>query len=218
MTEAKSAAETRLAVTINGVKTYFKEVKSIPSMGTSPATIDATHLESDAKEYIMDIPDQSDSLEFTMNAMPTGATDSNYDLIQTLDPKEKYTWIVEYTQLGVGCTVQGYWNWSMGEAAVSSVMEVRLSIVPSGAPTFYSLSNTYEVTYDANGATGTVTDSNTYTNGQTVTVLGSTGLTYEGYEFLQWNTKADNSGTTYAPDATFKIYKDTTLYAIWREL
>jgi uncharacterized repeat protein (TIGR02543 family) len=61
--------------------------------------------------------------------------------------------------------------------------------------------NTYTVTYATNNATsGTApTDSNTYTNGQMVTVLANTGgLTRPGYTFAGWNTASDGSGTSYA--------------------
>ena len=78
----------------------------------------------------------------------------------------------------------------------------------------------YTVTYDANGAaSGSVpVDSSSpyfYSNG--VTVLDNTGgLAKEGYEFSGWNTKADGTGTHYAPDSTFTIYSNTTLYAVWK--
>ena len=57
------------------------------------------------------------------------------------------------------------------------------------------------VTYDPNGATGAApVDATRYADGQTVTVLGNTGnLAYSGYTFVGWQTKADGSGTTYAP-------------------
>ena len=73
----------------------------------------------------------------------------------------------------------------------------------------------YTVTYDANGGTGTMTDSNSpYNSGATVTVLGNQ-FTYEGYDFVNWNTAADGSGTDYDEDDTFTITANTTLYAQW---
>lgn len=74
------------------------------------------------------------------------------------------------------------------------------------------------VTYQANNATsGTApTDSTKYTKDATVTVLGNTGnLAKTGHEFGGWNTKADGSGTTYAPGSTFTITANTNLYALW---
>ena len=80
-----------------------------------------------------------------------------------------------------------------------------------------STPTTYTVTYDANGGTGSMTDSNSpYNSGATVTVLGNS-FTREGYTFDSWNTAADGSGTEYASGATFSISTNTTLYAQWTE-
>lgn len=79
----------------------------------------------------------------------------------------------------------------------------------------------YSVTYDLNGATGTaVTDgSSPYSAGATVTVNAAptittypTGTT----QFDKWNTAADGSGTSYAASATFAIYDNVKLYAIYK--
>ena len=73
----------------------------------------------------------------------------------------------------------------------------------------------YTVTYDANGGTGTMTDTNSpYFGGSTVTVQ-SNSFTRKGYTFNGWNTKANGSGTPYAAGATFDISENTTLYAQW---
>jgi len=79
--------------------------------------------------------------------------------------------------------------------------------------------NGFAVTYDGNGATvgNLPVDPNNYAAGQTVTVLGNTGnLAYTGYSFVGWQTKADGSGTTYAPGQTFPMGTESvTLYALW---
>ncbi len=78
---------------------------------------------------------------------------------------------------------------------------------------------TYKVIYNGNGSTGGTVpvDATNYQQGQTVTVLGNTGiLTYPGYSFTGWNTKADGTGTTYAQGQTFTMGPaNVTLYAIW---
>ena len=75
---------------------------------------------------------------------------------------------------------------------------------------------TYTVTYNANGATsGSVpTDSNTYKQGATVTVLGNTGnLSITGGGFLCWR---DGSGTYFNAGATFVMGSaNVNLYAVW---
>ena len=77
---------------------------------------------------------------------------------------------------------------------------------------------TYTVSYDKNnaGASGTMTDSNSpYASGATVTVLANSFTAPSGKVFSHWDTKADDSGTDYAPGATFSISGNTTLYAQW---
>jgi uncharacterized repeat protein (TIGR02543 family) len=56
-----------------------------------------------------------------------------------------------------------------------------------------------------------------YKDGSLVTVLGndSFGLVKAGYTFEGWNTQADGGGTDYAPEGTFNISENLTLYAKW---
>ncbi len=71
-----------------------------------------------------------------------------------------------------------------------------------------SSTSTHSITYNGNGNTsGSVpTDSSTYQQGNTVTVLGNTGsLVKTGLTFAGWNTKAEWSETTYAAGATFTM-------------
>jgi uncharacterized repeat protein (TIGR02543 family) len=76
----------------------------------------------------------------------------------------------------------------------------------------------YSVTYNANGANGSVpVDPSSYSQGTAVTVLGNTGgLVRTGYFFSGWNTQADGTGTDRAPASTFTIgAANVTLYAKW---
>lgn len=76
---------------------------------------------------------------------------------------------------------------------------------------------TFTVKYDANGGTGTATDSSSpYALGSTVTTKANNTFTAPGSKtFSKWNTKADGTGTDYAAGATFVIGANVTLYAIW---
>jgi len=76
----------------------------------------------------------------------------------------------------------------------------------------------YTVTYDANGGSGTMTDSdNPYINGSTITVLGNEFTAPAvGQGFARWNTAPDGSGTYYEPGETFSMpANNVTLYAQW---
>jgi len=79
--------------------------------------------------------------------------------------------------------------------------------------------SSYAVIYNGNGNTGGTppADTNSYSSGATVTVLGNTGgLTRSGgYAFSHWNTSADGSGVPYNPADTFTISANTALYAQW---
>ncbi len=75
---------------------------------------------------------------------------------------------------------------------------------------------TYTVTYDANGGTGTVTDSNAYAADENATVLAADGLTAPaGKEFDSWNTNADGTGTSYSPGDSITVTENITLHAQW---
>lgn len=78
---------------------------------------------------------------------------------------------------------------------------------------------TYTVTYNGNGNTGGAAPSDTsspYEPSAEVTVLGIGDLVKADYQFVEWNTAADGSGTTYQPANTFSMpAANVTLYAIW---
>ena len=75
----------------------------------------------------------------------------------------------------------------------------------------------YQVTYDANGGTGSRTDeASPYYAGSSVSVLDDTGLSREEYTFSGWNTSADGSGTAYQAGDRFTMPEaDVILYAQW---
>lgn len=73
----------------------------------------------------------------------------------------------------------------------------------------------YSVTYDANGGTGSVTDTEKYAKGAEATVKSNNGFTNGDKVFLSWNTAADGKGETYYPNGIVEITGDVTLYAQW---
>lgn len=80
------------------------------------------------------------------------------------------------------------------------------------------------IVYDGNApqgktVTGATKDANAYKPDDTFTVK-TNGFACAGYTFKGWNTKADNSGTSYAPNATGTVQwnaADNVLYAQWEE-
>lgn len=66
------------------------------------------------------------------------------------------------------------------------------------------------VTYNANGGTGSMTDTKT---GEPVT---ASTFTRKGYRFVGWNTRADGTGQSVNAGDVTSFTTDTTLYAQWQ--
>ena len=76
------------------------------------------------------------------------------------------------------------------------------------------------VTFEANGSAeypveGTMAPQTVLE--KTETALNENTFTREGYNFLNWNTKADGTGDSYADGATVNLTENTTLYAQWED-
>lgn len=77
--------------------------------------------------------------------------------------------------------------------------------------------NTYNISYNGNGATDGSVPSQTITVlKENVTVQQNT-FVRTGYTFKSWNTKADGSGTTYSPGTSYTALESVTLYAQWEK-
>lgn len=73
-----------------------------------------------------------------------------------------------------------------------------------------------KITYNTNGGNGNNFDqivSLGYNN-----TIKDNPFTRTGYEFKNWNTRADGLGTTYLPRGTYRINSSLTLYAQWNKL
>ena len=73
---------------------------------------------------------------------------------------------------------------------------------------------TYTVTFDANGGTGTM-EAQTFTEGE-AQALTRNAFTYDGYTFSGWNTVQSGSGASYTDGQTITATADLTLYAQWK--
>ncbi len=77
--------------------------------------------------------------------------------------------------------------------------------------------SSYEVSYDANGATGgTAPATQTKSHAVVLTLAANTGnLVRAGYAFAGWNTAANGAGTDYVPGTPYTANAAMTLYAKW---
>ena len=84
----------------------------------------------------------------------------------------------------------------------------------SGA-TLYAIwaPNTYTVSYNLNGGTGSISNQ-TKIHNQTLT-LTSTKPSRTNYKFVGWNTQPNGGGTTYLPGSSYTSNSEIVLYAIW---
>lgn len=73
--------------------------------------------------------------------------------------------------------------------------------------------NTYTVSFNANGGSGAPANQ-TKNYGETLT-LSDTVPTRSGYDFVEWNTASDGSGSSYMPGDSYISNAALTLYAIW---
>ncbi|MFC3800875.1 InlB B-repeat-containing protein [Cohnella sp. GCM10012308] len=117
-----------------------------------------------------------------------------------------------------GYTFAG-WNTAANGSGTARAAGSTFSMGTANVTLYAQWTPTYTVTYNANGSTGGAvpTDSGTYVNGASVTVLGNTGsLVKPGYTFAGWNTAANGSGTARAAGSTFSMGSaNVTLYAQW---
>ena len=106
-------------------------------------------------------------------------------------------------------------NFTTTNPQSDTTVTLTASVVSPGKANIGSISITvkhvaeHTITYDANGGTGTMSDS--------INIVSANGFTAPtGMEFKEWNTQADGEGTTYAVGAN--VTADTDLYAIWQRL
>ncbi len=221
-TKAKTAKGVKLYVKLDGTWHRFNEVKAVPPIGETPAKVDVTHLDSNAHEYVKDIPDYSADLTFTMNAQPyvNGGDDedSNLNLIEMMDKNGSHLFKVEYPGHNLKVEIEGDWSWSMGAGNVSSPMEIEFTIIPRDAPAFSAMGDLkVTLSFDANGGTGTMADVENIDMGTAYSLPESTFTAPEGKIFSRWAINADGSGPKLGLNDTLEMDQSYTVYAIWTD-
>ena len=117
-----------------------------------------------------------------------------------------------------GYTISGWSKISEGEIEYTANATVK-NLAETGSVTLYAKwsANTYTITYNANGGSGTM--SKTTCTYDTNCTLAANSFTYEGYDFVNW-AKDSATGETYNAGSTVKNLAtsgNVDMYAIWEE-
>ena len=109
-------------------------------------------------------------------------------------------------------------GWSTKSSATTAQYQPGETISPGKSITLYAVwrqnsDTTYTLTFNTNG--GKNPPANQTGNGNIT--LSSVMPTRDGYTFKKWNTKSDETGTSYNPGATYNLTANATLYAIWQK-
>ena len=158
---------------------------------------------------------------FTYNANSAGSgsvpTETSKQITQTVTVKANTGSLVRS-----GYTFGG-WN-TQSNGGGTTYLSGSLFTVGSSNVTLYAKwnANTYTVTYNNNGGSGSAqrsganVTSDSYTTGGTSVTLPDAGtLTRSGYTFGGWNTSAAGDGTNRLAAATYTTVSDVILYAKW---
>jgi uncharacterized repeat protein (TIGR02543 family) len=161
---------------------------------------------------------------FTYNANSASSgsvpTETSKQITQTATVKAN-TGSLERT----GYTFNG-WN-TASNGTGDNYLSGSLFTVASSNVTLYAkwTANTYTITYNSNGGSGSAqrssanVASDTFTTGNSSVVLPDAGtLTRSGYTFDGWNTSAAGTGTNRAAADTFTTVSDVIFYAKWNPI
>lgn len=179
-------------VTTSDVASAFACKTSISNISKVSYTFNGGSNQTNTNVYLIYSEDNSTFSQLTLSSGTQGASISSGTEF-TFSPKTGY-----FALLFVATNSSG--NWRIDDVDI----------------TFYK--TTYNITYNANEATGgTVPSATTHDAGSNATVASNTGsLERTGYNFSGWNTQANGEGTDYAEGVTISsIAQDYTLYAKW---
>ena len=116
-------------------------------------------------------------------------------------------------------TKEGYnfkeWNTKADGAGTSYKDESNITLTDN--ITLYAIwkKKEFNITFDSNTGTGEM--KNQAVKYKEVNKLSKNAFAKEGYNFKEWNTKADGTGTSYKDEASISLVDNITLYAIWEK-
>lgn len=109
-------------------------------------------------------------------------------------------------------------GWSTSSTATTATYTAGGSYTSNSAATLYAVwkTNTYTVSYDANGGTGApASQTKTY---DVLLKLSTSIPSKDGYSFVGWTSISGGTAVEYNPGDYFSYDSNTTLYAIWEKI
>ena len=94
------------------------------------------------------------------------------------------------------------------------LLDVSVKLVATNRDKTDLIATNFTITYNANGGSGTVA-SQSAKWGDDLDIATSSGLSYSGKTFKEWNTQANGKGGHYMPNQHKTMWENMTLYAIW---
>ena len=169
----------------------------------------------------------------------TNILDVDYGLVARLEVSYKYLNVQDYIALCKiakerVCNVT-YFNYEKGEWVVNQefaftkqeksklyafgteylgLLDVSVKLVATNRDKTDLIATDFTITYNANGGSGTVA-SQSAKWGDNLDIATSSGLSYSGKTFKEWNTMANGKGGHYMPNQHKTMWENMTLYAIW---
>ena len=116
------------------------------------------------------------------------------------------------TTLTTSATAYKFTGSNSGEIKFSYTQTSSKALYIKSISVTYETAASYTVTYNANGGSGTMSNS----TGSSIKIKECTFTAPSGKEFDEWNTAANGSGTSYQVGDI--VNKSLNLYAIWKEL
>jgi len=215
MVNAVTGLDIRLEIKIEDEWTKVAQLKTVPDIGGAPEKIDASHKESTMQEFIGGLQTLPD-MNFVCIPEP-GKIDAS-DIIaifNKMSREENYEFRIDYPRMGYRVTGAGEFYPIISGSTNADLQEFQIQIVPSRIDKPMKLTGAYKMIYNVNGGSGTVIDIKSPYSPGAVVIVQDGPTPPVGKVFVSWNYNQDGSGQVRYAGETFKIYGDTTLYAIY---
>jgi len=153
--------------------------------------------------------------QYTVTFNANGATGGAAPAPQTVYSGISITLPAQGTLAYSGKTFGG---WNTQANGMGTNYAVGATFAVTGNVTLYAKWQSkvqYTVTYQANGASGTVPAAQTVDPGTVIILPGEGNMINSGKVFDGWNTQANGNGTSYAEGLSYTVNANITLYAKW---